>query len=392
MLLDFFYALREAGVPVSIKEWLVLMDALRRHLAFGRVDDFYTLAKLVLVKDERHFDRFDQVFARFAHGIEQSLSDDARELPEEWLRKQVEKFLSDEEKQALGALGWDKLMETLKERLAEQHGRHQGGNKWIGTGGTSPFGAWGYHPEGIRVGQNQSRHRRAVKVWDKREFRNLDGDSELDTRNLKVALRSLREFAREGSAEVLDLPATIAATAHNAGHLALKMVPELHNAVKVVVLFDIGGSMDDHIRVCESLFAAARSEFKHLETFYFHNCVYETVWRDNARRQASALPVWELIHTYGQDYKLVIVGDATMSPYEIAYPGGSVERMNEEAGEVWLKRLTCHFRHAAWLNPEDASRWPYVQSIAMLQERMEGRMFPLTVDGLTRAMRGLRRG
>ena len=392
MLLDFFYALREAGVPVSIKEWLVLMDALRRHLAFGRVDDFYTLAKLVLVKDERHFDRFDQVFARFAHGIESSLADDARELPEEWLRKQVEKFLSDEEKQALEALGWDKLMETLKERLAEQHGRHQGGNKWIGTGGTSPFGAWGYHPEGIRVGQNQSRHRRAVKVWDKREFRNLDGDSELDTRNLKVALRSLREFAREGSAEVLDLPATIAATAHNAGHLALKMVPELHNAVKVIVLFDIGGSMDDHIRVCESLFAAARSEFKHLETFYFHNCVYETVWRDNERRQSSALPVWELIHTYGQDYKLVIVGDATMSPYEIAYPGGSVERMNEEAGEVWLKRLTGHFRHAAWLNPEDASRWPYVQSIAMLQERMEGRMFPLTVDGLTRAMRGLRRG
>ena len=359
MLLDFFYALREAGVPVSIKEWLVLMDALRRHLAFGRVDDFYTLAKLVLVKDERHFDRFDQVFARFAHGIESSLADDARELPEEWLRKQVEKFLSDEEKQALGALGWDKLMETLKERLAEQHGRHQGGNKWIGTGGTSPFGAWGYHPEGIRVGQEKSRHRRAVKVWDKREFRNLDGDSELDTRNLKVALRSLREFAREGSAEVLDLPATIAATAHNAGHLSLQMVPELHNAVKVIVLFDIGGSMDDHIRVCESLFAAARSEFKHLETFYFHNCVYETVWRDNARRHSSALPVWDLIHTYGADYKLIFVGDATMSPYEIAYPGGSVEHMNEEAGEVWLKRLTGHFRHAAWLNPEDASRWPY---------------------------------
>ncbi|MGL6072336.1 vWA domain-containing protein [Craterilacuibacter sp.] len=391
MLIDFFYALREAGLPVSLKEWLTLLEALKRQLVFASIDDFYLLARTVLIKDEKYFDRFDQVFARQVRGIETALGDLQTEIPEDWLKKQVEKFLSDEEKSRLEAMGWDKLMQTLQQRLAEQKERHQGGNKWIGTGGTSPFGAYGYNPEGIRIGQHESRHRRAVKVWDQREFRNLDDSGELGTRNLKVALRALREFARSGAAEVLDLDATIAATAKNAGYLDLKLVPELHNAVKVIVLFDIGGSMDDHIRVCEELFAAARSEFKHLETFYFHNCVYEGVWRDNSRRHKDRIPTWDLIHTYGADYKLILVGDASMSPYEIVYPGGSVEHMNEDAGEVWLKRLTSHFRHAVWLNPAAPERWEYTQSIAMIKERMSERMYTLTVDGLTQAIQALKK-
>lgn len=391
MFIDFFYALRNAGLPVSLKEWLTLLEALKLQLAFASIDDFYLLARTILIKDEKYFDRFDQVFAQQVRGIAGALDDPQTAIPEDWLKKQVEKFLSDEEKRQLEALGWDKLMETLKERLAEQKERHQGGNKWIGTGGTSPFGAYGYNPEGIRIGQAESRHRRAVKVWDKREFRNLDDSGELGTRNLKVALRALREFARSGAAEILDLDATIAATAKNAGYLDLKLVPELHNAVKVIVLFDIGGSMDDHIRQCEELFSAARSEFKHLEIFYFHNCVYEAVWRDNKRRHKDTVSTFDLIHTYGADYKLIFVGDASMSPYEIVYPGGSVEHMNEEAGEVWLKRLTSHFRHAVWLNPAPADRWAYTQSIALLQERMDGRMFALTVDGLTQAMQALKK-
>ena len=391
MLLDFFYALRAAGLPVSLKEHLTLLEALQQKLAFASVDAFYHLARTVLVKDEKYYDRFDRVFAQYAHGIETSLDDLHTAIPEDWLRKQVEKYLSEEEKQQLQALGWDKLMDTLRQRLEEQKERHQGGNKWIGTGGTSPFGAYGYNPEGIRIGQQESRHRRAVKVWDQREFRNFDDSVELGTRNIKVALRRLREFARDGAPEVLDLPGTIAATARNAGLLDLQMVPELHNAVKVLVLFDVGGSMDDHIRVCEELFSAVRSEFKHLDYYYFHNCVYESVWQDNARRHTAKTATWDLIHTYGQDYKLIFVGDASMSPYEIILKGGSVEHMNPEPGEVWLRRLLAQFKHAVWLNPMPQAAWEYTQSIGMVGELMQNRMYPLTLEGLEQAMRQLKR-
>ncbi|WP_147694177.1 vWA domain-containing protein [Vogesella mureinivorans] len=391
MLLDFFYALRAAGLPVSLKEHLTLLEALQQKLAFASVDAFYHLARTVLVKDEKYYDRFDRVFAQYAHGIETSLDDLHTAIPEDWLRKQVEKYLSEEEKQQLQAMGWDKLMDTLRQRLEEQKERHQGGNKWIGTGGTSPFGAYGYNPEGIRIGQQESRHRRAVKVWDQREFRNFDDSVELGTRNIKVALRRLREFARDGAPEVLDLPGTIAATARNAGLLDLQMVPELHNAVKVLVLFDVGGSMDDHIRVCEELFSAVRSEFKHLDYYYFHNCVYESVWQDNARRHTAKTATWDLIHTYGQDYKLIFVGDASMSPYEIILKGGSVEHMNPEPGEVWLRRLLDQFKHAVWLNPMPQAAWEYTQSIGMVGELMQNRMYPLTLEGLEQAMRQLKR-
>ena len=391
MLLDFFYALRAAGLPVSLKEHLTLLEALQQKLAFASVDAFYHLARTVLVKDEKYYDRFDRVFAQYAHGIETSLDDLHTAIPEDWLRKQVEKYLSEEEKQQLQALGWDKLMDTLRQRLEEQKERHQGGNKWIGTGGTSPFGAYGYNPEGIRIGQHESRHRRAVKVWDQREFRNFDDSVELGTRNIKVALRRLREFARDGAPEVLDLPGTIAATARNAGLLDLQMVPQLHNAVKVLVLFDVGGSMDDHIRVCEELFSAVRSEFKHLDYYYFHNCVYVSVWQDNARRHTAKTATWDLIHTYGQDYKLIFVGDASMSPYEIILKGGSVEHMNPEPGEVWLRRLLAHFKHAVWLNPMPQAAWEYTQSIGMVGELMQNRMYPLTLEGLEQAMRQLKR-
>ncbi|MDC7716698.1 VWA domain-containing protein [Vogesella sp. DC21W] len=391
MLLDFFYALREAGLPVSLKEHLTLLEALQQKLAFASVEAFYHLSRTILVKDEKYYDRFDRVFAQYAHGIETSLDDLQTAIPEDWLRKQVEKYLSEEEKQQLQAMGWDKLMDTLRQRLQEQHERHQGGNKWIGTGGTSPFGAYGYNPEGIRIGQHESRHRRAVKVWDQREFRNFDDSVALGTRNIKVALRRLREFARDGAPEVLDLPATIAATARNAGLLDLQMVPELHNAVKVLVLFDVGGSMDDHIRVCEELFSAVRSEFKHLDYYYFHNCVYESVWQDNARRHTAKTATWDLIHTYGQDYKLIFVGDASMSPYEIILKGGSVEHMNPEPGEVWLRRLLQQFKHAVWLNPMPQEAWEYTQSIGMVGQLMQNRMYPLTLEGLEQAMRQLKR-
>ncbi|KMJ54808.1 von Willebrand factor A [Vogesella sp. EB] len=390
MLLPFFNALRAAGLPVSLKEHLTLLEALSRQLAFGSVDEFYYLARTILIKDEKYYDRFDQVFGHCFNGLALELEDLQTAIPEDWLRKQVEKFLSDEEKRQLEALGWDKLMQTLRERLAEQKERHQGGNKWIGTGGTSPFGAYGYHPEGVRIGQQASRHRRAVKVWDQREFRNFDDQVELGTRNIKVALRRLRQFAREGAAEVLDLDATIAATARNAGFLDLQMVPELHNTVKLLVLFDVGGSMDDHIRACEELFSAVRSEFKHLEYYYFHNCVYEGVWKDNARRHGQKLSTWDLIHTFGSDYKLIFVGDASMSPYEIVYPGGSVEHMNEESGEVWLRRLLAQFRHAVWLNPMPQEHWGYTQSIGLIRQLLQERMYPLTVEGIDSAMRQLR--
>ncbi len=383
MFIGFFLKLKAAGVPVSLTELLALHQALDAHVSGFSIEDFYYLSRLVLVKDERHYDRFDRVFAEHFEGAVALLDELFGEIPEEWLRREAERLLSEEDKKKIESLGgWDKLMETLKKRLEEQQGRHQGGNKWIGTGGTSPFGAHGYNPEGIRIGQDESRHRRAVKVWDKREFRNLDDSVELGTRNIKMALRKLRRFAREGAAEELDLDDTIYSTARNAGYLDLKMVPERHNAVKVLLFLDVGGSMDDHVRVCEELFSAARGEFKHLEYFYFHNFLYEGVWRDNRRRHSERIPTMDVLHRYPADYKLIFVGDATMSPYEISVHGGSVEHWNEEPGAVWLQRMLAVYQHAIWLNPEPQIRWDRVLSIRMTRELMGERMFPLTVAGL----------
>ncbi len=390
MLIDFFQLLRKAGIPVSILEFLTLLEAMEKHLAFGSAEEFYYLARLCLVKDETHFDKFDRVFMEYFKGITASSEELSQEIPEEWLRKLTERFLTDEEKKQIQAMGGlEKLMETLKKRLEEQKERHQGGSKWIGTGGTSPFGAYGYNPEGIRIGQDGSRHKRAVKVWEKREFRDLDDSVELGTRNMKVALRKLRTFAREGEALELDLPDTIRATAGNAGFLDIKMVPERHNKVKVLLFLDVGGSMDPHVEICEQLFSAARSEFKHLEYFYFHNFVYEKVWRENKRRWNEHLDTTTLINQFGPDYKLVIVGDASMSPYEIHMPGGSVEHHNVEPGSVWLKRLTDHYRRAVWLNPEPQENWKYTHSIQMAGQLMSGQMFPLSLDGIDRAIRYL---
>ena len=391
MFSQFFFALRGADVPVSLREYLDLMAALDRGLAQYQVEDFYFLSRALLVKDERHLDRFDQVFGHVFRGLEPpDFEEDYAEIPEEWLRKMGELVLTEEEKAQVEALGgWEKLMETLRQRLEEQSGRHQGGNKWIGTQGKSPFGAQGYNPEGVRIGQDENRNFSAVKVWDKRIFRDLDSDVELGTRNIKVALRRLRRFAREGAADELDLDDTISSTARNGGWLDIKMIPERHNAVKVLLLFDVGGSMDYHVQTCEELFSAARTEFKHLEYYYFHNCVYETVWRENRRRQSLRLATWDLLHTYPSDYKLIMVGDAAMSPYEIAHAGGSVEHWNEESGEVWLRRLLRTYPHAAWLNPLPADRWRYFPSAGMISEMFEGRMFGLTLDGLDGAMRSL---
>ncbi len=383
MLVDFFLQLKQAKVPVSIREYLSLLEALDKQVIWGKVEDFYYLARLCLVKDEAHFDKFDRVFAQYFDGITDLSEEIEAHIPEEWLRKLSELVLSEEEKAQIEALGgFEKLMETLKKRLAEQKERHQGGSKWIGTGGRSPFGAYGYNPEGIRIGQEESRHRRAVKVWDKREFKNLDGSVELGTRNIKVALRRLRHFAREGAPEILDLPDTIRATANNAGYLDLKLVPKRHNKIKVLLFFDVGGSMDDHIQICEELFSAARAEFKQLEYFYFHNFIYESVWRDNQRYRAERIDLWELMHTYGPDYKLIFVGDASMSPYEISMVGGSVEHYNEEPGYVWGQRLLETYKNAIWLNPTPQNWWNYTHSIGMVQQIMEGRMFPLTLEGL----------
>jgi len=390
VLIRFFYMLRHGGVPVSVTEFLALLEALEARVIGLSAEDFYHLARTVLVKDERYYDRFDRVFAAHFKGLEELFESLVAELPGEWLRRNTELFLSDEEKARIEALGgWDKLMETLRQRLEEQKERHQGGSKWIGTGGTSPFGAWGYNPEGVRIGQDRSRHRRAVKVWDRREFANLDDSVELGTRNIKMALRRLRRFARQGAADQLDLDGTIDSTARNAGLLDIRMVPERHNAVKVLLFLDVGGSMDDHVRVCEELFSAARGEFKHLEHFYFHNFVYESVWKDNRRRHAERIPTLELMRTYGADYKLVFVGDATMSPYEIVQPGGSIEHWNEEPGSAWVRRLLSSWPKHAWLNPEPEDRWDWTPSVQITRKLLEDRMYPLTLEGLDRAMKAL---
>jgi uncharacterized protein len=387
----FFLELRQAKVPVSLREYLTLLEAMRRNLAAYDIEHFYYLSRAALVKDERNLDKFDRVFAHYFKGIE-SIGDSGVEIPEEWLRKLAEKVLTDEEKQLIESLGgWEKLMETLQKRLAEQKGRHQGGSKWIGTAGTSPFGAYGYNPEGVRVGQDGNRNKRAVKVWDKREFKNLDDQVELGTRNIKLALRRLRQFAREGAPTELDLDDTIRSTARNAGWLDLKLRPERHNAAKVLLFLDIGGSMDEHVKTCAELFSAARTEFKHLEYFYFHNCPYEAVWKDAWRRHVERTPTLQVLHTYDQSYKLIFVGDASMSPYEIVQPGGSVEHWNAEAGETWLRRLLATYPRAVWLNPMPERYWAGTQSIGMIRELMESRMFPLTLDGLDRAMRRLTR-
>ena len=395
MFLNLFFKLKEAKVPVSLREHLTLLEAMDKGLVIYDVEEFYFLSRSALVKDERHLDRFDQVFAEVFKGLETvSGSPDGVEemdLPEEWLRKMAEKHLSEEEMKEVEALGgWEKLMETLKQRLEEQKGRHQGGSKWIGTAGTSPFGAYGYNPEGVRIGQKESRHRRAVKVWDKRQFRDLDGEVELGTRNIKVALKRLRRWARDGAEEELDLDNTIKSTAEH-GYLDVKMRPERRNAVKVLMLFDIGGSMDDHIKVVEELFSAARTEFKHLEYYYFHNCLYEGVWKDNRRRWDQQTPTWELINKYGSDYKLIFVGDASMSPYEIMYPGGANEHWNPEAGEVWLRRALDQWQNAIWINPVAEKHWKYTHSISIIQELMTDRMFPMTLQGLEAATRELGR-
>jgi hypothetical protein len=389
MFLHFLSELRAAKIPVSLKEHLALLEAMRAQVIDYRIEEFYYLSRAVYVKDESLLDRFDQVFGRVFKGIESVDTTEAAQIPEEWLRKLTELALSQEEMDKIKALGsWDEIMETLKKRLEEQKGRHEGGSKWIGTGGTSPYGAYGYNPEGVRIGQDTNRHNRAIKVWDKREFANLDNQVELETRNIKVALRRLRRFARTGSPDELDLDGTIRSTARKA-YLDVIMRPERRNAVKVLLFLDIGGSMDPHIKLCEELFSAATSEFKHLEFFYFHNCMYESVWKDNRRRWSEKTPTWDVLHKYPHDYKVVFVGDASMSPYEIIYPGGSVEHWNEEAGQVWLERVSHIYPHMVWLNPVPEKHWGYSQSIGMVRQIVEDRMYPLTLDGLDRAMREL---
>ena len=391
MFIDFFLKLRDARVPASLKEYLMLLEAMDREVAGYSVDDFYYLSRASLVKDERNLDKFDRVFGEVFKGIEALDEAIEAEIPEAWLRKLAEKLLTEEEKAKIETLGgWEKVMETLRERLREQRRRHQGGNKWIGTAGTSPFGAYGYNPEGVRIGQDENRNYRAIKVWDKREFKNLDNDVELGTRNIKVALRRLRRFAREGAPSELDLPGTIRSTAHN-GYLDIQMVPERHNLVKVLLFLDVGGSMDPHVRTVEELFSAARSEFKHLEYFYFHNCLYEGVWKDNRRRHTESIDTWDVLHTYTADYKVIFVGDASMSPYEITYPGGSVEHWNDEPGVLWMQRLLDVYAHAVWFNPVPGAAWDSMASIQMMRQIMGGRMYPLTLDGLDQAMRELSR-
>ena len=382
--------LRAGGLKPSITELLHLLSAMQNSLAEFNVENFYYLSRSIMIKDESLYDRFDQIFSAHFSGIEKIINELFSDVPEEWLRKQAELMLTEEERAKIEAMGgFEKLIETLKKRFEEQKDRHQGGNKWIGTAGTSPFGAYGYNPEGIRIGQAGSRHRSAIKVWDKREFRNLDNSVNLGTRGIKIALRQLRKFAREGIADELDVQETIDRTAKNAGLLDLKMVAEKHNSIKVLLCLDVGGSMDDHVRVCEELFSAASSEFKNLEYFYFHNFLYENLWKDNRRRHNEVIPVTEIINKYGSEYKLIFVGDATMSPYEIAYPGGSIEHWNEEPGSVWINRMLKYFKKSVWINPEPEKNWNFTPSVKLTYDLMEGRMFPLTLDGLSDAIKEL---
>ena len=386
MLIDFFTTLRKAEIPVSINELLTLLSALQQKVVFADLDAFYVLARVCLVKDEKYFDRFDQAFAYYFKGVENLALFPSSDIPDDWLKAEFIKQLSDADKAQIEALGGiDKLMEKLAERLKEQQKRHAGGNKWIGTGGTSPFGHSGYNPEGIRIG-GKSVHKRAVKVWERRQFKNLDDQQQIGTRNLKMALRKLRQFARSGSADELDLEDTIRCTAENAGLLDIKMIPERHNATKVLLFLDIGGSMDPYIHLCEQLFSAARSEFKHLEYFYFHNCVYEKLWRDNQRRFSDTLSTLEIINSYGSDYKVIFIGDAAMSPYELLSPYGSVEHMNEEAGEVWLARILNTWSKVVWLNPTPAEHWQYTHTTQAIQQQLQGHMYPLTLEGMGKAI------
>jgi len=391
MLIDFFYTLRAAKLPVSVRELLTLLEALQANVvgpsnpeACG-MDDFYFLARTTLVKDEKHYDKFDQAFATYFKGVD-TVADFTKPIPADWLRQELERLLSEEQKAKAPKMDWDELMQTLKKRLEEQQERHAGGSKWIGTGGTSPFGHGGHNPQGIRIG-GQGGNKSAVKVWEQRAYRDYDDNQELGTRNIKVALRRLRKFARQSPTLELDLGGTIRATAANAGYLDIQMIPERHNNVKVLLLMDVGGTMDDHIQRVEELFSAVKSEFKHLEFYYFHNCVYDFMWRNNQRRYAEKFPTWDIIRKYNKDHKLIFVGDATMSPFEILQPGGSVEYSNEEAGAEWLQRLTHAFPHFAWINPEPQGLWPYRQSIGLIQQLMGQRMFPLTLKGLEDTMR-----
>jgi uncharacterized protein len=389
MFVTFFQELKSAGVPVTLREYLLLMEAMRADLASRRVEDFYYLSRAALVKDERNLDKFDRVFSHVFKGLDLIADALTVEIPSEWLRKLTERYLTEDEKRQIEAMGGlEKLLETLRQRLAEQRGRHQGGSKWIGTGGTSPYGAYGYNPEGVRIGQEGNRNFRAVKVWDKRDFKDLDDQIELGTRNIKIALRRLRKFARTGALEELDLHGTIKGTAQK-GYLDIQMRPQRHNAVKVLLFFDVGGSMDWHIKITEELFSAARTEFKHMEHFYFHNCLYERVWKQNRRRWDLVIPTFDVLHTYPHDYKVIFVGDASMSPYEIVMPGGSVEHTNDEPGQLWLERVTYTYPACVWLNPVPQQQWEFTQSIRMIRQLMGGRMYPLTLEGLDRAMREL---
>jgi uncharacterized protein with von Willebrand factor type A (vWA) domain len=387
MLINFFMTLKQERLPVSFTELFTLLECLKQNVIFGNVDDFYYLSRMCFIKDEKNFDKFDVAFAKYFEKIEVLDDLSLYEIPDEWLRKQLESMLTDEEKAKIEALGGlDKLMEEFKKRLEEQQKRHQGGSKWIGTGGTSPFGAYGYNPEGIRVGQHEGRNQKAIKVWDRRNYRDLDDSVEIGTRNIKMALRRLRKFARTGAAEELDMDDTISSTARNAGLLDIKLVPERHNAVKVLLFFDVGGSMDPHVKLCEELFSAARSEFKHLKYYYFHNFLYESVWTKSHRRHAETTSTFEIINKYSKDYKIIFVGDATMAPYEITHIGGSIEHYNEEAGAVWIKRVTDAYDHMIWINPTPKDYWEHSYSIEIVKELLEDRMFPLTVKGLEEAM------
>ncbi|WP_283787333.1 vWA domain-containing protein [Bermanella sp. WJH001] len=394
MLVDYFQTMREYRVPCSIREYLDLINALKNHLAFADLDDFYQISRICLVKDERHFDKFDKAFAHYFEGIDRldEILTSAKGIPEDWMKSEFERLFSKEELEAIESQGgFDELMKKFRERLEEQEKRHRGGNKMIGTGGTSPFGADGFNPEGMRVQQGRSRHKKAIKVWEQRNYRNLDDDVELGIRNIKVALRRLRKFARQGAAEELDLDDTISSTANNAGFLDIKLVPERHNAVKVLLFFDIGGTMDPFVRICEELFSAAKTEFKHMETFYFHNCLYESVWKDNRRRSNERTQTWDILRKFTKDYKVIFIGDAMMAPYEVTHVGGSVEHWNDEPGSVWLERMKEHFSKVVWLNPVPDNQWGWSGSLNAIRDIMKDDMYPLTINGLEDAMRELSR-